>query len=305
MNGALLRPCRCDVGCLNAVTPLSASAFQCLLQGRCRTVETRLFGLAACEVLLAACPAPRRTLPPDLKKIMPTEQPQPVLRSMMRLAGPRVTQRCARPGSPPGPAALHAVLRCRVGLHAPYATPRPEPPRAPRRQARAKELRQELLNSARLAAHFEEHPGDLALLKHDRPLAKAAAPAHLRHLPAYLRAQTAGGGAGAGAAGSAGRGALAPPPGCAGSDVCGCAWQRVTSGRAEAAPLPRARLGAVAVALSLCCALLCGIKGRCAGAHASSHHVQQWALVPDSYHAGEGELARVETRAANIHLSLS
>lgn len=38
-------------------------------------------------------------------------------------------------------------------------------------QARAKELKMELLNSQRLAAFFEEHPSDLNLLKHDRPLA--------------------------------------------------------------------------------------------------------------------------------------
>jgi hypothetical protein len=222
-----------------------------------------------------------------------------VLHSMMRLAGPLVTQRCARLGSLPGPAALHAVLRCRVGLHAPYATPRPEPSRAPRRQARAKELRQELLNSARLAAHFEEHPGDLALLKHDRPLAKAAAPAHLRHLPAYLRAQTAGGGAGAGAAGSAGRGALAPPPGCAGSDVCGCAWQHVIVVRAAAAPLPWARQGAVRT----CCAARSCLGGKCvawqlepcSAVHACSLCIACWV----------GKLASVETHAANIHLSLS
>lgn len=54
-------------------------------------------------------------------------------------------------------------------------------------QARAKELRLELLNSKRLQAHFEEHPADLALLKHDKPLAKTAAASHLKHLPAYLR----------------------------------------------------------------------------------------------------------------------
>lgn len=35
-------------------------------------------------------------------------------------------------------------------------------------QARAKELRLELLNSERLKAHFEAHPGDLALLRHDK-----------------------------------------------------------------------------------------------------------------------------------------
>ena len=56
-----------------------------------------------------------------------------------------------------------------------------------RPQARAKELRLELLNSERLTAHFEAHPGDLALLRHDKQLSRAAPPAHLRRLPAYLR----------------------------------------------------------------------------------------------------------------------
>lgn len=54
-------------------------------------------------------------------------------------------------------------------------------------QARAKELRLELLNSERLTAHFEAHPGDLALLRHDKQLGRGAPPAHLRHLPSYLR----------------------------------------------------------------------------------------------------------------------
>ena len=55
-------------------------------------------------------------------------------------------------------------------------------------QARAKELRLELINSQRLATHFEEHPGDLALLKHDKTLARAPEAPHLKHLPPYLRA---------------------------------------------------------------------------------------------------------------------
>jgi ATP-dependent RNA helicase DDX56/DBP9 len=59
------------------------------------------------------------------------------------------------------------------------------------REARAADLRAELLNSRRLAAHFAARPGDLALLRHDRPLgAKAAAGAaapHLKALPAYVR----------------------------------------------------------------------------------------------------------------------
>ena len=55
------------------------------------------------------------------------------------------------------------------------------------REARLRELRSELLNSQRLAAHFDDNPADLALLKHDAPLAKANTAPHLKHLPAYLR----------------------------------------------------------------------------------------------------------------------
>ena len=55
-------------------------------------------------------------------------------------------------------------------------------------QARQKDLRLELLNSQRLAAHFEANPGDMALLKHDKALAKRPEAPHLRHLPSYLRA---------------------------------------------------------------------------------------------------------------------
>lgn len=54
-------------------------------------------------------------------------------------------------------------------------------------EARAKELRLELLNSERLTAHFEAHPGDLALLRHDKQLGRGAPQSHLRHLPSYLR----------------------------------------------------------------------------------------------------------------------
>jgi ATP-dependent RNA helicase DDX56/DBP9 len=59
------------------------------------------------------------------------------------------------------------------------------------REARAKDLKAELLNSKRLAAFFEDRPADLQLLRHDRPLAAAAAAGaaapHLKHLPPYLR----------------------------------------------------------------------------------------------------------------------
>lgn len=55
------------------------------------------------------------------------------------------------------------------------------------REARLRELRAELLNSERLAAHFEDNPEDLALLKHDAPLVRGVVAPHLKHLPAYLR----------------------------------------------------------------------------------------------------------------------
>jgi len=62
------------------------------------------------------------------------------------------------------------------------------------REARAKDLKAELLNSKRLAAFFEGRPADLQLLKHDRPLAASAAAGaaapHLKSLPAYLRDPT-------------------------------------------------------------------------------------------------------------------
>lgn len=59
------------------------------------------------------------------------------------------------------------------------------------KEARARDLKVELLNSKRLAEFFEERPRDLALLRHDRPVAAAAAAGaaapHLKHIPAYLR----------------------------------------------------------------------------------------------------------------------
>ena len=55
------------------------------------------------------------------------------------------------------------------------------------REARVRELKSELLNSERLAAHFEDNPEDLNLLKHDVSLSKTAPAPHLSHLPGYLR----------------------------------------------------------------------------------------------------------------------
>ena len=66
------------------------------------------------------------------------------------------------------------------------------------REARVRELRAELLNSERLAAHFEDNPEDLNLLKHDVSLAKQPPTPHLSHLPGYLRGRKKlGGGDGA------------------------------------------------------------------------------------------------------------
>ncbi|KXZ52784.1 hypothetical protein GPECTOR_8g172 [Gonium pectorale] len=58
------------------------------------------------------------------------------------------------------------------------------------REARAKELKNELLNSERLKEYFEDHAAEKALLRHDKPLAAAPAAPHLRHLPAYLKDPT-------------------------------------------------------------------------------------------------------------------
>ena len=54
------------------------------------------------------------------------------------------------------------------------------------KEARAKELRQEILNSERLQAFFEKNKRDLSLLRHDRALKPAVAP-HLKHVPQYLK----------------------------------------------------------------------------------------------------------------------
>lgn len=62
------------------------------------------------------------------------------------------------------------------------------------REARAQELRRELLNSARLGAHFAAAPRDLALLRHDAPLSAAG------------RAAAAGGGGLLGSGGGNGGG---------------------------------------------------------------------------------------------------
>ena len=99
------------------------------------------------------------------------------------------------------PATAAAALRYRVDDVARALT------KPALREARAQELRRELLNSSRLAAHFSAAPGDLALLRHDAPLSAAGRAAaaggggllgsgggngggasHLKRLPSYLMA---------------------------------------------------------------------------------------------------------------------
>ncbi|KAH7689777.1 RNA helicase protein [Dioscorea alata] len=55
------------------------------------------------------------------------------------------------------------------------------------RESRARDLRDELTNSEKLKAHFEDNPKDLDLLKHDKFLSKKPPPAHLSEVPVYLR----------------------------------------------------------------------------------------------------------------------
>lgn len=55
------------------------------------------------------------------------------------------------------------------------------------KEARAAELRAEILNSERLQSHFEENPADLQLLRHDRVATHVAkVHDHLKHVPKYL-----------------------------------------------------------------------------------------------------------------------
>ncbi|CAN6484687.1 unnamed protein product [Victoria cruziana] len=58
--------------------------------------------------------------------------------------------------------------------------------RANVRESRAQDLRNEILNSEKLKAHFEHNPRDLDLLKHDKVLSKKAPPSHLKAVPDYL-----------------------------------------------------------------------------------------------------------------------
>jgi ATP-dependent RNA helicase DDX56/DBP9 len=54
------------------------------------------------------------------------------------------------------------------------------------REARTRELRQELMKSEKLKRHFEENPADLHHLRHDGELRPARVQSHLKHVPDYL-----------------------------------------------------------------------------------------------------------------------
>lgn len=54
------------------------------------------------------------------------------------------------------------------------------------KNARLKDLKNEMLNAQTLQAHFQDNPQDLQLLKHDAPLKSAPIQKHLRTVPNYL-----------------------------------------------------------------------------------------------------------------------
>ncbi|XP_069475063.1 probable ATP-dependent RNA helicase DDX56 [Ambystoma mexicanum] len=54
------------------------------------------------------------------------------------------------------------------------------------KEARLKEIKEELLNSEKLKTYFEDNPRDFQLLRHDRPLHPALVKPHLKNVPEYL-----------------------------------------------------------------------------------------------------------------------
>lgn len=53
-------------------------------------------------------------------------------------------------------------------------------------EARAREIKQELIKSEKLRSHFEENPEDLKHLRHDHESGKVRVQGHLKHVPEYL-----------------------------------------------------------------------------------------------------------------------
>ncbi|XP_042327492.1 probable ATP-dependent RNA helicase DDX56 [Sceloporus undulatus] len=58
------------------------------------------------------------------------------------------------------------------------------------KEARLREIKEELLNSEKLKTYFEDNPRDWDLLRHDKPLHPAVVKAHLRNVPEYLMPPT-------------------------------------------------------------------------------------------------------------------
>ncbi|TRY73717.1 hypothetical protein TCAL_11091 [Tigriopus californicus] len=54
------------------------------------------------------------------------------------------------------------------------------------REARLKEIKHEMLNSAKLRAHFEVNPKDAQILRHDKALHTVKHQAHLKNVPDYI-----------------------------------------------------------------------------------------------------------------------
>ncbi|XP_074023830.1 probable ATP-dependent RNA helicase DDX56 [Numenius arquata] len=54
------------------------------------------------------------------------------------------------------------------------------------KEARLREIKDELLNSEKLKVYFEDNPRDLHVLRHDKPLHPATVQPHLRNVPEYL-----------------------------------------------------------------------------------------------------------------------
>uniref|UniRef100_A0AAV2IVG0 RNA helicase n=1 Tax=Knipowitschia caucasica TaxID=637954 RepID=A0AAV2IVG0_KNICA len=58
------------------------------------------------------------------------------------------------------------------------------------KEARLKEIKQELLNSEKLKTYFEDNPRDLQLLRHDKDLHPAVVQPHMKNVPDYLIPET-------------------------------------------------------------------------------------------------------------------
>ncbi|KAK9509355.1 hypothetical protein O3M35_006692 [Rhynocoris fuscipes] len=54
------------------------------------------------------------------------------------------------------------------------------------KEARLKEIKQEIFNSKKLRGYFEENPRDLKTLRHDKPLRTVKLPPHLANVPDYI-----------------------------------------------------------------------------------------------------------------------